>query len=75
MSSRVKKKYKQGCKNCDSYYWARFLWLNSKKPRENPEGKSVIDQSKEHIYDLCEACQNDDCSIIKTKNKNNYYYK
>lgn len=65
MSSKVTKKYRQGCKSCKTFYFARFLWLNTnnKHKKSNEKGKSAIDASKPHLSHLCEACKYGKCSV------------
>lgn len=59
MSAHSRKKFKQGCKNCNRYFYATHFWKNfHKKPEEK---KAINDNKKPHMSDLCEACKKGVC--------------
>lgn len=53
LSAHSFKKFKQGCKKCDTYQLPKFLWLNT----DNDERSSADENSKgPHDSARCEAC-------------------
>ena len=54
MSAHARKGYKQGCKDCERFYYPLYLWENTHKKsnlKENPNN------DKPHIKYLCQACK------------------
>ena len=60
MSAHAKKGFKQGCKSCGMYFYPLYLWENTYK-NYNKKDKSLNDNGKPHITELCQACQKGVC--------------
>ena len=52
MSAHAKKGFKQGCKNCDRYFYPLYMWENTVKLFGKKE-KSLEDNEKPHMSWLC----------------------
>ncbi len=56
LSAHSFKKYKQGCKGCETENYAKYLWVNTSK--QDKELKfDGLDKDKPHDKMRCEACQ------------------
>lgn len=56
LSAHSHKKYKQGCKGCETENYAKYLWVNSSKKEKEPKFEE-LDKDKPHDKMRCEACQ------------------
>ncbi len=51
MSAHAKKGFKQGCKNCEQYYYPLYLWKNEQT--YHIKEKALEDNGEPHRSDLC----------------------
>ena len=68
MSAHARKGYKQGCKDCDRYYYPLYLWENTVKVYKKKD-KALGDNGKPHISHLCEACKKGVCDMASVSKK------
>ena len=61
MSAHARKGFKQGCKDCDRFFYPIYLWKNDFS--YNKKEKALEDNEKPHISYLCEACKKGVCMM------------
>jgi Zinc-binding domain len=60
-SAHAFKDLKQKCKNCMKYRLPEYMWENEDDRRYRDNDRDVIDVTKPHRHDLCQACQRGIC--------------
>ena len=55
LSAHSYKKYKQGCKGCETENYPKYLWFNSIRIEKDPKFEE-LNKEKPHDKERCEAC-------------------
>ena len=61
ISAHAFKRYKQGCKTCDTYFLPVYMWVNDHGNDSNEYRDIEESEKKPHKRDLCEACRLGQC--------------